>query len=42
MRLGHTTGDRIEILAGLAAGDRVAVDPTAAGIRARQPAPKHD
>ena len=42
VRLGHTTGDRIEILAGLAAGDRVAVDPTAAGIRARQQAPKHD
>jgi hypothetical protein len=42
VRLGHTSGDRVEILAGLAAGERVAVDPTAAGIRARQPALKHD
>jgi RND family efflux transporter MFP subunit len=42
VRLGHASGNRVEILAGLAAGDRVAVDPTAAGIQARQPAPKHD
>ena len=42
VRLGHASGDRVEILAGLAAGDLVAVDPTAAGIRARQPAPEHD
>jgi RND family efflux transporter MFP subunit len=30
LRLGHRFGDRIEILAGLAAGDRIAADPTAA------------
>jgi RND family efflux transporter MFP subunit len=42
VRLGHASGDRVEILAGLATGDLVAVDPTAAGIRARQPASKHD
>ena len=42
VRLGHLRGDRIEILAGLGAGDLVALDPAAAGIRARQPVPKHD
>jgi RND family efflux transporter MFP subunit len=30
VRLGHRIGERVEILAGLAAGDRVAVDPLAA------------
>jgi membrane fusion protein, multidrug efflux system len=42
VRLGHAQGDRVEILAGLAAGDLVALDPAAAGVQARQPAPKHD
>jgi hypothetical protein len=42
VRLGHARGDRVEILAGLAAGDLVALDPAAAGIQARQPAPQHD
>jgi len=42
VRLGHARGDRVEILAGLAAGDLVALDPAAAGVRARQPASKHD
>jgi RND family efflux transporter MFP subunit len=42
VRLGHLRGDRIEILAGLAAGELVALDPAAAGIQARQAAPKHD
>jgi multidrug efflux pump subunit AcrA (membrane-fusion protein) len=42
VRLGHVTGDSVEILAGLAEGELVALDPTAAGIKARQPAPKHD
>jgi RND family efflux transporter MFP subunit len=37
VRTGHAFGDRIEILAGLAAGDRVAVDPIAA-MRQLQPA----
>lgn len=30
VRVGHRLGDRIEILAGLSAGDRIAVDPLAA------------
>ncbi len=42
VRLGHASGERVEILAGLAAGDLVALDLTAAGIRARQPVSKHD
>jgi membrane fusion protein, multidrug efflux system len=42
VRLGHTRGDRVEILAGLASGERVALDPVAAGLKARQPAAAHD
>jgi RND family efflux transporter MFP subunit len=42
VRLGHLRGDRIEILAGLAARELVALDPAAAGIQARQTMPKHD
>jgi RND family efflux transporter MFP subunit len=42
VRLGHARGDRVEILAGLAAGERVALDPAAAGLKARQPAAAHD
>ena len=43
VRLGHEYGDRIEILAGVATGEAVALDPVAAGLKARQPAaPKHD
>lgn len=42
VRLGHARGDRVEILAGLAAGDHVALDPAAAGVQARQPASTHD
>jgi len=42
VRLGHARGDSVEILAGLAGGERVALDPVAAGIRARQPARKDD
>lgn len=42
VRLGHARGERIEILAGLVAGERVALDPAAAGLRARQPARKDD
>lgn len=34
VRLGRTAGDRVEILSGLSAGERVALDPQAAG---RQP-----
>jgi len=32
VRLGHTYGDRLEILAGLEAGEQVALDPVQAGI----------
>ena len=42
VRLGHARGERIEILAGLAGGERVALDPVAAGLQARQPAKSHD
>jgi RND family efflux transporter MFP subunit len=42
VRLGHARGERIEILAGLVAGERVALDPVAAGLVARQPARKKD
>jgi RND family efflux transporter MFP subunit len=42
VRLGHARGDEIEILAGLASGERVALDPVAAGLKARQPAKAHD
>lgn len=42
VRLGHARGDRIEILAGLADGERVALDPVAAGLKARQPAKSND
>jgi RND family efflux transporter MFP subunit len=42
VRLGHATGDRIEVLAGLVKGEVVALDPVAAGMQARQSAQKHD
>lgn len=42
VRLGHARGDQIEILAGLAAGERVALDPVAAGLKARRVAQQHD
>jgi RND family efflux transporter MFP subunit len=42
VRLGRASADRIEVLAGLASGESVALDPVAAGLKARQPAPKHD
>ena len=42
VRLGHVRGDHIEILAGLAGGERIALDPVAAGLKARQPAQRHD
>jgi len=41
VRIGHVRGDRVEILAGLADGERVALDPVAAGLKARQK-PKTD
>jgi RND family efflux transporter MFP subunit len=42
VRLGHVRGDQIEILAGLVAGDAVALDPAAAAARARQQGSKRD
>lgn len=42
VRLGHAYGDRFEVLAGLVRGDMVALDPVAAGMKARQPATPHD
>jgi RND family efflux transporter MFP subunit len=42
VRLGHARGDRVEILAGIVAGERIALDPTAAGLKARQPASRDD
>ena len=42
VRLGHARGGQVEILAGLADGERIALDPVAAGLRARQPAKQHD
>ena len=42
VRLGRAHDDRIEVLAGLVPGDAVALDPAAAGMKARQPAPQHD
>ena len=42
VRLGHVRGDRVEVLAGLAGGERIALDPVAAGMKARQPAKPHD
>ncbi len=35
VRLGRPLGDDIEVIAGLARGERVAVDPAAAGVEAR-------
>ncbi len=42
VRLGHARGDQVEILAGLAAGETIAVDPAAAALRARQQATADD
>jgi RND family efflux transporter MFP subunit len=42
VRLGHARGDRVEVLAGLVAGERIALDPVAAGTKARQPAKQDD
>jgi RND family efflux transporter MFP subunit len=39
VRLGQVRGDQVEVLAGLADGERIALDPSAAGLRARRPVP---
>jgi RND family efflux transporter MFP subunit len=35
VRLGHAVGDQVEVIAGLARGERVATDPSAAGVATR-------
>jgi RND family efflux transporter MFP subunit len=35
VRLGRTAGDQVEVIAGLASGERIATDPVAAGLAAR-------
>lgn len=40
VRTGVNQGDGVEVLAGLKAGDRVALDPVRAGLSGAQPAPK--
>jgi hypothetical protein len=40
VRTGATHGDGVEVLAGLKAGDRVALDPVRAGLSGAQPAAK--
>jgi RND family efflux transporter MFP subunit len=44
VRLGRPVGDRVEVIAGLAQGEKVAVDPAAAGLAARgvTPAARHE
>jgi RND family efflux transporter MFP subunit len=42
VRLGRVHGDQVEILAGLAGGEQIALDPVAAGLRARKSAQQHD
>jgi membrane fusion protein, multidrug efflux system len=39
VRLGQVRGDQVEVLAGLVDGERIALDPSAAGLRARRPVP---
>ena len=38
IRVGETVGERVEVLAGLTEGERVALDPVRAGIYAKRPA----
>ena len=38
IRVGETVGDHVEVLAGLTASERVALDPVQAGIYAKRPA----
>jgi hypothetical protein len=42
VRLGRVRGDSIEILAGLAAGEAIAVDPAVAAARIRRQAAAHE
>jgi RND family efflux transporter MFP subunit len=44
VRLGRPVGDRVEVITGLAPGEKVAVDPAAAGLAARgvAPAARHE
>lgn len=36
IRLGHSFGDKIEVLAGMSAGEKVAIDPVKAGVTLKQ------
>ncbi|MEZ5740452.1 MAG: efflux RND transporter periplasmic adaptor subunit [Burkholderiaceae bacterium] len=38
LRVGPRDGDRLEVLSGLVAGERVAIDPVRAGLKGAQPA----
>lgn len=38
LRLGRVAGDKVEVIAGLARGERIAIDPAAAGLVARRQA----
>ncbi len=38
IRAGRRYGDRVEVLAGLSEGERVAIDPVRAGVHAREQA----
>ena len=40
VRLGGTQGDSVPVLAGLKAGERIAVDPVRAGLTGAQPVPR--
>ncbi len=42
VRLGHARGDRVEVLAGLVAGENIALDPAAAALKVRRPPQAHD
>jgi membrane fusion protein, multidrug efflux system len=42
VRLGRERGDQVEILAGIAAGETIAIDPAAAAARVRSQAQAHD
>ena len=42
VRLGHRFGDRVEVLAGLSAGEQIALDPLAAGAALRAGSGSHE
>ena len=42
IRVGKTYGDRVEVLAGLRPGERIATDPVSAGIYLKTRSAKRD